>query len=144
MSPLSRISGLFGIVIRELTTMISAPFSALRRGVVRRMGRSAPQFQIVSSRAIRLFEYTARQSRDGMDARKGFWNKAEYLKDQILAVTMAPQRGNMSRQYRDYTAAMLRSEMATYDVETGIVFEVDDSIEAVCRWHAHCACTASL
>lgn len=124
--------------------MVSAPFSTLRRGVVRRMGRSAPQFQIVSSRAIKLFEYTARLCRDGMEAREGFWNKAEYLKDQVLAVTTAPQRGNMSRMYADYTAAMLRSEMATYDAESGIVLEVDDDIEARVQEHARLACIASL
>lgn len=124
--------------------MVSAPFSALRRGVIRRMGRSAPQFQIVSSRAIKLFEYTARQSRDGMEAREGFWDKAEYLKAAILAVTMAPQRGNMSRMYADYTAAMLRGEMSTYDAESGIVLEVDNNIEARVQEHARIACIASL
>ena len=144
MSPLSRISGLFGNRYKGINDMGSAPVSALRRGVIRRMGRSAPSFQIVSSRAIRLFEHTARQSRNGMDARAGFWDKAEYLKDQVLAVTMAPQRGNMSRMYADYTAAMLRGEMATYDAETGIVGEVSSDIEARVQEHARLACIASL
>lgn len=79
-----------------------------------------------------------------MDAREGFWDKAEYLKDQVLAVTMAPQRGNMSRMYADYTAAMLRGEMATYDAETGIVGEISSDIEARVQEHARLACIASL
>ena len=119
-------------------------FSALRRGVIRRMGRSAPQFQIVSSNAIKLFEDTAKIRRDGLEAQTGFWDKVEYLRDQILERTMAPKRGSMARMYADYTAAMLRGELATYDAESGIVLEVDNNIEARVQEHARIACTASL
>jgi hypothetical protein len=49
----------------------------------------------------------------------------------------------MARLYHEWTAAMLRGELASMDDDT-VMRQVDPNIEKIAQGHAWLACTASL
>lgn len=122
---------------------IKEPAARLKLAVVRRLHKQPPQFQIVPEKAIMLFEDTMRKSARGLNRIEGFWARAEFIRRRVLKRTAAGLRGPMARWYSDYTAAMLRGEMATID-DDGAVRKVDDNIELSVRSAAYAACSASL
>jgi hypothetical protein len=90
-----------------------------------------------------LFDNTAEKHSKDLSKINGFWEKAAYLKERVLARTTKSLRGNMARLYHEWTAAMLRGELASMDDDT-VMRQVDPNIEKIAQGHAWLACTASL
>lgn len=122
---------------------LSATAEAIKLAVTKRCYKQAPQFQIVPDRAQKLFDNTAEKHKNDLSKIDGFWEKAAYLKERVLARTTKSLRGDMARLYHEWTAAMLRGELASMDDET-VIRPVDPNIEKVVQYHAWLACTASL
>lgn len=121
--------------------ILSAPAEKIRLAVTTRCKKAAPEFQIVSEKAHLLFERTAEKFADELEKIANFWEKAAFLKERVLKRTTRRLRGHMARIYNEYTAAMLRGELATMDDEP-VFKEIDPSIEAIAQYHAYLACTA--
>jgi hypothetical protein len=121
--------------------MLSA--EKIRLAVTSRLHKDAPQFQIVPDKAVRLFEHTAEKHAHDLAKIAGFWDKVAFLKDRILTRTTKRLRGNMARLYAEYTAAMLRGEMASWDDDARLQ-RVDPLIEARVQYDAYVDSIASL
>jgi hypothetical protein len=121
----------------------SAAAEGIKLAVTRRCSKQAPQFQIVPDKAQMLFDNTAEKHSKDLRKINGFWEKAAYLKERVLARTTKRLRGNMARLYHEYTAAMLRGELASMDDDT-VMRQVDPNIEKIAQGHAWLACTAGL
>lgn len=120
---------------------LSAPAETIRLAVTTRCRKCAPSFQIVPEKAYLLFERTAEKFADELEKIANFWERAAFLKKCVLKRTTRKLRGNMARLYNEYTAAMLRGELATMDDEP-VFKEIDPRIEATAQYHAYLACTA--
>ena len=120
---------------------LSVPAEKIRLAVTSRCKKKAPQFQIVPERAHRLFERTAEKFADELEKIANFWERAAFLKKCVLNRTTRKLRGNMSRLYNEYTAALLRGELATMDDEP-VFKEIDPRIEEIAQYHAYLATTA--
>jgi len=121
--------------------ILSPPAEQIRLAVTTRCKKAAPEFQIVSDRAQKLFEKTAEKFREQLDLIPNFWERAAFLKECVLKFTKKNLRGDMARVYHEYTAAMLRGELATMDDEP-VIKEINPRIEAIAQYHAYLACTA--
>jgi hypothetical protein len=121
--------------------MLSA--EKIRLAVTSRLHKDAPQFQIVPDKAIRLFEHTAEKFSQDLAKIDGFWEKVAFLKDRVLARTTKSLRGNIARLYAEYTAAMLRGEMASWDDDARLQ-RVDPRIEERVQYDAYVDSIASL
>jgi hypothetical protein len=124
-------------------TVSSPVVEKFRANVIKRLYKAAPSFQIVPNKAIKLFEYVMAQSADDAAKIDGFWNKAALVRERVLDITANSRRGNMSRLYNEYTAAMFRGMMAA-DGEDTVLKSADPRAEARAQWHAYQACTASI
>jgi len=120
---------------------LSAPAESIRLAVTTRCQKTAPAFQIVSDKAHLLFEKTAEKFADELGKIANFWERAAFLKECVLKRTTRRLRGHMARLYNEYTAAMLRGELATMDDEP-VTREINPRIEAIAQYHAYLACTA--
>lgn len=120
---------------------LSIPAEKIRLAVTTRCKKATPAFQIVSEKAYLLFERTAEKFADELSKIANFWERAAFLKKCVLKRTTRKLRGNMARLYNEYTAAMLRGELATMDDEP-VFKEIDPNIEELARYHAYLACTA--
>lgn len=120
---------------------LSPPAENIRFAVTTRCQKKAPAFQIVSEKAYLLFERTAEKFADELGKKANFWERAAFLKECVLKRTTRRLRGHMARLYNEYTAAMLRGELATMDDEP-VFKEINPRIEAIAQYHAYLACTA--
>jgi hypothetical protein len=126
--------------------MVAATSSVVenfRAAVVKRLYKAAPSFQIVPHKAVRLFEYVMEQHVDAVDNIDGFWPKAAFIRERVLAVTANSRRGNMARLYNEYTAAMFRGMLAA-EGDDPVLKHADPNAEARAQYHAYQACAASL
>lgn len=121
--------------------LLSTPAEKIRVAVTRRCKKEAPKFQIVTEKAHLLFERTAEKFADELEKIANFWEAAAFLKERVLKRTTRKLRGHMARIYNEYTAAMLRGELATMEDEP-MFKEIDPNIEELARYHAYLACTA--
>ena len=120
---------------------LSATAEKIRLAVTTRCSKRAPAFQIVPEKAYLLFDRTAEKFADELAKIANFWERAAFLQKCVLKRTTRKLRGNMSRLYNEYTAAMLRGELATMDNEP-VFKEIDSNIEEIARYHAYLTCTA--
>jgi hypothetical protein len=120
---------------------LSAPAEKIRLAVTTRCQKAAPSVQVVPEKAHRLFDRTAEKFADKLDTLANFWERAAFLKECVLKRTAVKLRGHMARLYNEYTAAMLRGELATMD-DVPVIKEISPHIEAIAQYHAYLACTA--
>jgi hypothetical protein len=120
-----------------------AATDGVRLAVTKRCRKQPPQFQLVSDKVQKLFDNTAEKHADELSRINGFWEKAAYLKERVLARTAKSLRGHMARLYHEWQAALLRGELASMD-DAVVIRDVDPNIERVAQYHAWLACTASL
>jgi hypothetical protein len=115
----------------------------IKLAVTKRCQKEVPQFQLVSDKVQKLFDNTAEKHAIELNKIDGFWEKAAYLKERVLARTTKSLRGHMARLYHEWQAALLRGELASMDDDT-VLRTVDPNIEKLAQYHAWVACTASL
>jgi hypothetical protein len=122
---------------------VSPVVEKFRGNVIKRLYKAAPSFQIVPEKAVRLFEYVMEGHAEAVDNIDGFWSKAAFIRERVLEITATSRRGNMSRLYNEYTAAMFRGMLASEGEDT-VLKPADPHAEARAQYHAYVACTASL
>ena len=120
-----------------------ASVEKFRVSVVKRLYKAAPSFQIVPSKAMRLFEYVMEQNLDAVDEIDGVWAKTSFVKERVLEITAKSRRGNMARLYAEYTAAMFRGMMAS-EGDDPVLKHADPHAESRAQYHAYTACSVSL
>ena len=122
---------------------VSPVVEKFRVAVVKRLYKAAPSFQIVPHKAVRLFEYVMEHHVDAVDNLDGFWPKAAFVRERVLAITANSRRGHMARLYNEYTAAMFRGMLAA-EGENPVLKHADPNAEARAQYHAYRTCSASL
>jgi hypothetical protein len=120
---------------------LSATAEKIRLAVTTRCKKRAPEFQIVDEKAHRLFDRTAEKFADEISGLANFWERAAFLRERVLKRTTRKLRGHMARLYNEYTAALLRGELASMEDEP-VFKEIDPRIEVTAQYHAYLACTA--